>query len=83
MNLSTHVSVAEACRIAGVSDGYMRRLIREGKVSATLFGNSYAVLRSDVEGFERQPGMGRPRKHPSRPSKPARPAGKARKPRRK
>lgn len=68
MNLSLYCDVAEACRIAGVSDGYMRRLIREGKVSAQRFGNSYAVLRESAAAFSRQPGMGRPRKHPARPS---------------
>lgn len=79
MNLSLYCSVAEACRIAGVSDGYMRRLIRDGKITASRFGNSYAVLRSDVVAFQRQPGMGRPRKHPAAP-----PAGRpaVRKPRR-
>lgn len=57
-----YCTVAEACRIAGVSDGYMRRLIREGKVEALKLGAAYLVIRSSVQKFERQPGMGRPRK---------------------
>jgi len=83
VNLDLYCSVAEACTIAGVSDGYMRRLIREGKVQAQRFGNSYAVLRSDAVAFQRKPGMGRPRQRPSPASKPARPAANRRKPRRK
>ncbi len=55
-----YVSSAEACRICGVSDGYMRRLIRDGKIVAKRFGNSYAVLRESAAAFQRQPGMGRP-----------------------
>jgi excisionase family DNA binding protein len=83
VNLDLYCSVSEACTIAGVSDGYMRRLIREGKVQAQRFGNSYAVLRSDAVAFQRQPGMGRPRQHRSPASKPGRPAATRRKPRRK
>ena len=62
MNLSIYCSVAEACRMAGVSDGYMRRLLRDKKVAGEKVGNTYLVLRSSLQKFERQPGMGRPRK---------------------
>lgn len=77
MNLSIYCSVAEACRIAGVSDGYMRRLLRDKKVAGEKVGNTYLVLRSSLQKFERQPGMGRPRKADAvaarRPRKQARP----------
>jgi excisionase family DNA binding protein len=60
MSLAQFCTVAEACRIAGVSDGYMRRLLREGKIDGQKVGTTYLVLRSSVAKFERQPGMGRP-----------------------
>lgn len=83
MNLSLYCDVAEACRICGVSDGYMRRLIREGKIEGQLFGNSYAVLRESAAAFVRQPGMGRPRKQPAAASASRRSGPKPRKRRRK
>lgn len=60
MTLAAYCTVAEACRIAGVSDGYMRRLLRDGKVEGHKVGTTYLVLRSSVLAFRRQPGMGRP-----------------------
>jgi excisionase family DNA binding protein len=83
VNLSLYCDVAEACRICGVSDGYMRRLIREGKVAGHRFGNSYAVLRESAAAFIRQPGMGRPRKRSTATPKQDRQPSKRRKPRRK
>lgn len=62
VNLALYCSVAEACQISGVSDGYMRRMLREGKIAGEKVGNTYLVLRSSAVGFRRQPGMGRPRK---------------------
>ena len=80
MNLSIYCSVAEACRIAGVSKGYMCSLIRSGRIKAERIGISYAVLRSSLQKFERQPGMGRPRKADAIAArKPARRPRKARK----
>ena len=83
MILSLYCDVAEACRICGVSDGYMRRLIREGKIVAQRFGNSYAVLRESAAAFQRQPGMGRPRKQSGAASTSGRAKPKPRKRRRK
>lgn len=62
MNLSLYCSVAEACQLAGVSDGYMRRLIRDGRIEGVKIGNTYLVSRASIKKFERQPGMGRPQK---------------------
>lgn len=62
MNLAAYCTVAEACAIAGVSDGYMRRLLRDGKIAGQKIGTTYLVLRSSVLAFRRQPGMGRPAK---------------------
>lgn len=72
MNLAAYCTVAEACAIAGVSDGYMRRLLREGKVEGEKVGTTYLVLLASVKKFDRQPGMGRPVKsagtsHTARP----------------
>lgn len=60
VNLAAYCTVAEACAIAGVSDGYMRRLLRDGKVEGHKVGTTYLVVRSSVAAFHRQPGMGRP-----------------------
>lgn len=60
VNLTAYCTVAEACAIAGVSDGYMRRLLRDGKVEGHKVGTTYLVVRSSVAAFHRQPGMGRP-----------------------
>jgi excisionase family DNA binding protein len=68
MSLAPYCTVAEACRIAGVSDGSMRRLLREGKVQGAKVGTTYLVVRASVAKFERQPGMGRPPKSPARPA---------------
>jgi excisionase family DNA binding protein len=81
VNLSLYCSVAEACQIAGVSDGYMRRMLREGKVEGQKIGNTYLVLRSSVVAFRRQPGMGRPRADDVARPQPRPAARKARKPR--
>lgn len=60
MNLANYCTVAEACAITGVSDGYMRRLLRDGKIAGEKIGNTYLVLLASAKRFERQPGMGRP-----------------------
>ena len=62
MTLAAYCSVTEASRNSGVSDGYKRRMLREGKISGEKVGNTYLVLRASLQKFERQPGMGRPRK---------------------
>ncbi len=64
MNLSLYCSVAEAAIIAGVSRSYMNAMVLAGKIKAQKIGQSYAVLRSSLAKFERQPGMGRPKKAP-------------------
>ncbi len=60
MNLSLYCSVEDACEIAGVSKSYMYAMIDSGKIKAERFGRGYAVLKSSVTAFKRQPGMGRP-----------------------
>lgn len=71
MNLSLYCSVAEAAEVAGVSEGYIRRLLRDGKLEGEKVGNTYLVLRASIKKFDRQPGMGRPPKAaPKRPRKP-------------
>lgn len=83
MNLAPYCSVADACAIAGVSKSYLYAMIATGRIKAQRIGRTYAVLRSSVAAFERQPGMGRPPK-PLRPSQPARrPRPAKRKPRKK
>ncbi|MEI6239605.1 MAG: helix-turn-helix domain-containing protein [Planctomycetia bacterium] len=62
MNLALWCSVADACRIANVSRAYMHVLIQSGRIKAQKVGNVYLVSRADVAKFERQPGMGRPKK---------------------
>lgn len=81
VNLTPYCSVAEACQLAGVSDGYMRRMLREGKIDGHKVGNTYLVLRSSVLKFRRQPGMGRPRADAVARPRPRPAARKPRKPR--
>lgn len=77
MNLALYCSVAEACALAGVSKSYMHAMIVAGRIKAEKVGRSYAVLRSSVAEFQRQPGMGRPPK----PQPAAKAARRPRKPR--
>jgi excisionase family DNA binding protein len=72
MNLDLWCSVSDACRLANVSKPYVHVLIKAGRIEARKVGNAYLVLRSDVAKFERQPGMGRPKKA----TKKAKPASK-------
>ncbi len=69
--------------MAGVSRSYMHVMIAAGRIKAEKVGRSYAVLRSSVAAFERQPGMGRPTKSPDRrkPAKRPRRGTPSRKPR--
>lgn len=60
MNLTLYCSVADACAIAGVSRSYMHAMIQDGRIKAEKIGPTYAVLRSSVAKFKRQPGRGRP-----------------------
>ena len=76
MNLELWCSVADACRVANVSKPYLHVLIQAGKIEARKVGNAYLVLRSDAAKFERQPGMGRPKKAKKVAKKPKKRGGK-------
>lgn len=67
------ISQAEAARIRGVSQQAIANLTRRGRLKTTSVAGRTLVLRAEVEGFQPQPKLGRPRKktasHPT-PTKP-------------
>ena len=75
MNLTLYCSVADACAIAGVSRSYMHAMIQDGRIKAEKIGPTYAVLRSSVAKFKRQPGRGRPSTRKPTTRKASRPMG--------
>jgi hypothetical protein len=56
-----YIRIGTAAEIAGVTRGYINRLIVAGTFPGIEIDGQHFVLRSDAEGFVRQPGMGRPR----------------------
>jgi len=55
-------TVSEAANILGVTETYIRRLIHEGRMSATRIGRRvWLVPESEVEKFREPPRVGRPR----------------------
>jgi len=56
-----YVRIGTAAEIAGVTRGYINRLIVAGTFPGVEIDGQHFVLRSDAESFTRQPGMGRPR----------------------
>lgn len=62
MNFALYCDVAEAARLAGVTDRHIRNAIKAGKIQGAKMGHVWMVLRSSAMSFERQPGMGRPAK---------------------
>ena len=58
---SKYVRIGTAAEIAGVTRGYINRLIVGGAFPGVEIDGQHFVLRSDAENFKRQPGMGRPR----------------------
>lgn len=69
MNLALYCSVAEAAVLAGISEQYVRLLLSQNKIEGEKLGTEWVVLRSAVVGFQRQPGMGRPKKPKKRSKK--------------
>lgn len=58
---SKYVRIGTAAEIAGVTRGYINRLIVAGTFPGIEIDGQHFVLRSDAENFQRQPNMGRPR----------------------
>ena len=55
------ITTAEAARIIGISDSYVRVLIAAGRLTAERFGNkSHILSRKQVTAFKRVP-RGRPK----------------------
>jgi predicted DNA-binding protein (UPF0251 family) len=61
-----YISQAEAARIRGVSKQAIADLINRGRLTGAKVAGRTLVLRSEVEAFQAQPELGRPRK--KRPS---------------
>ena len=49
--LENYIDVIEASRILGVHPETVKRLIREGKLPATKFGNKWIMERSRLQVF--------------------------------
>jgi excisionase family DNA binding protein len=53
------ISLAEAAKISGFSQGYLRRLMREGKIRGTKIGRDWLTTEKAVKDYlstERRPG---------------------------
>jgi len=53
------ISLVEAARISGFSQGYLRRLMREGKISGIKIGRDWLTTEKAVKDYlstERRPG---------------------------
>ncbi|NDC96309.1 DNA-binding protein [bacterium] len=55
------ISTAEAAALADVSEQWIRRLVRSGKLPGRQVGRSYAVSAAAAARFRRHPTAGRPR----------------------
>ncbi len=67
MTLERYCTVAEAAEIANVTAGYIRIVLAKTGGAGPGFrgqkvGRDWLVVRQDAVGFERKPGMGRPKK---------------------
>lgn len=79
MNLALYCTVAEAARLAGITDRQVRNALDDGRIVGQKVGSVWMVLRASAEGFQRQ----RAPKATKAPSPPRRAAARAAKPRRK
>lgn len=59
---SLYVRVGTAAKLAKITRAYVARLIHEGKLRGIEIDGQFFVKRTDAEAFQRQDGMGRPRK---------------------
>lgn len=55
------ITVTQAAAILGIAGGNVRRLIRDGRLPATLMGKTYLIRRADLK-LVRNRKPGRPRK---------------------
>jgi excisionase family DNA binding protein len=69
MNLSLYCTVAEAAKLANVTEPYVRILLANGRLTGEKIGKEWLVLKSDALAFQRQPGMGRPKRSKPRRKK--------------
>lgn len=61
LDLADCVPLAEAAKLANVSERHMRLLVDTGKVAGVQIGRNWLVSRSSAKAFQRHPSMGRPR----------------------
>lgn len=58
------VSLPEAARLADVSEVWLRKLVKSGRVYGCPVGRSYVVSAASAARFKRHPTAGRPRRGP-------------------
>lgn len=68
INLEDMITLPEAAKLMDCAESYVRKLVREKKVSGFKFGRNYLVNRASAEAFKKKPGYGRP-KIKSRPKR--------------
>lgn len=56
------VSIPQAARLADVSEVWLRRLVKAGKIAGYRVGKSYVVSAAAAARFKRHPTAGRPRR---------------------
>lgn len=61
-DLSNAITLTQAAELAGVTDRWMRQLVKDEKVRAVRIGKFWLVDKDDAEKFQRHPTAGRPRK---------------------
>jgi excisionase family DNA binding protein len=50
-----------AAMVADVTEQWLRKLVKAGRIAGQRIGRNYLVSRAAVEHFKRHPTMGRPR----------------------
>lgn len=61
INLADCIPLPEAAPLADVSEAYLRRLVKAGKILGVQIGRNYLVDKNSAKNFERHPTFGRPR----------------------
>ncbi len=61
INLAEMITLPEAAKLMDCAESYVRKLVREKKISGFKFGRNYLVNRESAVAFQKKPGYGRPK----------------------
>lgn len=61
IDLEEMVTLPEAAKLMDVAESYVRKLVREKRVTGLKFGRNYLVSRQSACLFQKKPGYGRPK----------------------